>query len=185
MGGTPSQVWVGRAIPGPGGRDPIQVQVGGYPIPGLNGGTQGYPPGKDWMGYPLGQEWMGIPGQDWMGYPPRPGLDGVPPRPGLDGVAPSWPGLDGVPPSPIIQSSIASTCYAVGSMPLAFTQEDFFVVFVFIVRHHFFFLTPSVLNVQNTFFIVSNSTDPSTRLVSSSTRNSMQLINSTCLVEHD
>ena len=33
--------------------------------------------------------------------------------------------LPGVPP--LTQSSIASTCYAVGGVPLAFTQEDFVV----------------------------------------------------------
>ena len=33
----------------------------------------------------------------------------------------------GYPPPPIRQSSIARTCYAAGSRPLAFTQEDFLV----------------------------------------------------------
>ena len=59
-----------------------------------------------------------------MGYPPaQPGLDG--------GGYPGYPqpGLDGVPPNQvwIRQSSIASTCYAAGGVPLAFTQEDFLV----------------------------------------------------------
>ena len=34
-------------------------------------------------------------------------------------------------PPPIAQSSIASTCYAVGGVPLAFTQEDFLVAYFF------------------------------------------------------
>ena len=59
------------------------------------------------MGYP--------PGQDWVGYPP--GLDEVPPSPTQDWMA-YHPPLD---------SSIVSTCYAAGSMSLAFTQDDFLV----------------------------------------------------------
>ena len=58
------------------------------------------------------------------GYP-IPGLDGgggVPhPRSGWCG------GVPGVPPLPTRQSSIASTFYAAGGVPLAFTQEDFLV----------------------------------------------------------
>ena len=95
-----------------GGGTPSQVCTGGggYPIPCLMGG----PPWQDWMGYPLSQ--------DWMGYLlPRPEVDGVNPPP--------HSGLDGVHPPPIRQSSIASTCYAAGSMmPLAFTQEDFHIL---------------------------------------------------------
>ena len=82
----------------------------GYPIPGLDGrlGTQGTPPpGLVGGGYPPNQVLM-------VGGVPR-----VPPQP---------PGLDGVPiPPPIRQSNIASTCYAAGGVPLAFTQEDFLV----------------------------------------------------------
>ena len=60
----------------------------------------------------------GTPTQVWMGGVPQ----GTP-----------WPCLDGgdggyTPPPPIRQSSIASTCYAAGGMPLAFTQEDFLVL---------------------------------------------------------
>ena len=88
--------------------------MGYSPQPGLDGG-EGYP------GYPLARS----------GYPPpRPGIGYPPPRPGI-GYPPPW--LDGVPPPPQIrQSSIASTCYAAGGMPLAFTQEDF-LVFCFFV----------------------------------------------------
>ena len=133
VGDTPSQVWGGGVnlsrsggypIPGLGwGRGyPIQVwMVGGTPSwgvcqPGLDGGGYleypqlglGYSPG---MGYPL---------QTWDGYlPQHQDLAGVPP--------PLW---DGVPP-PTRQSSIASTCYAAASMPLAFTQKDFLVLFNF------------------------------------------------------
>ena len=101
---------------------------GGYPIPGLvrggtpsqvwPGGVSGVPPHDQvWMGYPpdLGwgtpRTWNGVPPRPEMGYPPEPGM-GYPPRPGM-----------GYPPS------IASTCYAAGGMPLAFTQEDFLVFF--------------------------------------------------------
>ena len=54
-------------------------------------------------GYPLGQVWM-------MGGTPHPTMTG-------------W----GTPLPP--PTSIGSTCYAVGGMPLAFTQEDFLVKF--------------------------------------------------------
>ena len=117
VGGYPGQVWmVGGTL--------------GTTQPGLDGG--GYP------GYPH-HDWMGNPNHDWMEYPP-PWLDGVTPPPWLDGVPPpSWldgyplPWLDGVPPThhdwmgypPT--TNIVSTCYAAGSMPLAFTQEDFLV----------------------------------------------------------
>ena len=50
---------------------------------------------------PILPDWMPPPHRDWMGYPPPPPIGR--------------------------QSSIASTCYAEGSMPLAFTQEDFLV----------------------------------------------------------
>ena len=77
-----------------------------------------------------------------MGYPPsRPGW-GTPPHHKDMTRVPSRPPWDGVPtiktwlgyPHPMMgyplltrQSSIASTCYAAGSMPLAFTQ-DFLVI---------------------------------------------------------
>ena len=117
---------------GGGLRTPSQVRTrGGTPIPSLDrGGTQdtpqtggGYPPSQYWMGYPqsgldegtpqirTGCEYLPPPhsGHDFMGYSP-----------------PSRPGMGY--PSPIRrQSSKASTCYAVGRMPLAFTQEDFLV----------------------------------------------------------
>ena len=67
----------------------------------------------------------GTPHWDWMGYPPLIGTGcGYPPL-RLDGGNPhqDWMGV-----SPIRrQSSRVSTCYAVGGMPLAFTQEDFLV----------------------------------------------------------
>ena len=56
--------------------------------------------------------WDGVPPQTWDGVPPGHGM-GYPPRPEM-----------GYPPR---QISIASTCYAAGGMPLAFTQEDFLV----------------------------------------------------------
>ena len=68
------------------------------------------------------------------------------------GYPPSWPGwvttscqeLDvGTPPPPPHgrQSSRASTCYVAGSMPLAFTQEDFIVFKV----HSYFHVKQKVL----------------------------------------
>ena len=119
--------------------------VGGYPIqglmwgilwPGLDGGRYPIPggwgyPGQVWIvggtqGTPLGQVWM-------VGGYLIPGV-GVP-WPGLDGGGGTW----GNPPyPPTRQSSIASTCYAGGGMPLAFTQEDF-LVFLFSRIHSFRF----------------------------------------------
>ena len=78
--------------------------------------------------------------QVWVGGVPHPrsgrGIPGIPPGQvwmvgGGGGTLPP-PGLDGVPPPPIRQSSIASTCYVAGSMPLAFTQEDFLVLYLFV-----------------------------------------------------
>ena len=104
---------------------------GGYPIPGLAGGTpsqfRGVPPWtRSGWGIPpdLGQD---TPPPTRSGWGPPPDLgQGTPPR--------NW---DGVPPGPgtgtrphqvwIRQSSTASTCYAAGGVPLAFTQEDFLV----------------------------------------------------------
>ena len=158
-GGYPSQVWMGGTWGTPldqvrmGYPPPDQVRMGyppghwtGYP-PGL--GQDGVPPwpGLDgvppwtWDGVPPDQVRMGHPpDQVWMGYPldlgwgtPRPGQDGAPPWPGLDGVPPR-PGT-GYPPRPGMgypppNWDIASTCYAAGGMPLAFTQEDFLVTFM-------------------------------------------------------
>ena len=45
-------------------------------------------------------------------------------------------GTPSLPPPPIAQSSIASTCYAVGGVPLAFTQEDFLVPAKFLIALH-------------------------------------------------
>ena len=84
------------------------------------------------------------------GVTPISGLDGRVPYPAdrgtpskiRKGVPPSkisrgypHPGLDWVPPSPIRrQISIASNCYTVGGVPLAFTQEDFLVEEIFSVN---------------------------------------------------
>ena len=67
------------------------------------------------------------------GYP-HPAL---PPRPEkrLPPTPPCPPALP--PPSgDRRQNSIASTCYAAGGMPLAFTQEHFLVVFIFMRTNH-------------------------------------------------
>ena len=97
---------------------PIQLTKG-YPIPG---------PGR---GYPIQLVGVPLPGS---GRYPIPGLDGGTPSqvqaggyPGVPPPAPP-PGLDGVTPPPSGYSSIASTYYAAGGMPLAFTQEEFLVL---------------------------------------------------------
>ena len=142
-----------RGLPHPSSRwgdTPSQVQVGGtpsswwgYPIPGLDGGYLIPGPGRgdtpsswqggtpsSWNGVPHPRSRWGYPGvppdrtgwgtpatQDWMRSPP-----------GLDVVPLFHPGLDVVtPPPPIRLSSIASTCYVAGGIPLAFKQEDFLV----------------------------------------------------------
>ena len=125
-GGTLSQVLAGgggvphpadgRGIPYPRSRwrGTIQQLIeGGYPIPG---------PGGGWY-YPL--QLMGVPHpRSRQGVPyPAVGGGGYPvPKTG-------W----GTPPPPRVrrQSSIASTCYVVVGMPLAFTQEDFLVKAMF------------------------------------------------------
>ena len=75
------------------------------------------------LGWDTPQTWDGVPPQPGMGYPHE-GLAGVLPHPGM-GYSPR-PGM-GSPPPPTRQSSIASTCYTAGGMPLAFMQEDFLV----------------------------------------------------------
>ena len=76
------------------------------------GGAGGTPfPGLDRVGTPF-------PGLDWRVPHPRSGW-GVPIL-----ARTGW----GTPPPPIRQSSIASTCYVAGGMPLAFTQEDLLVI---------------------------------------------------------
>ena len=90
--------------------------VGGTPSKVcMMGDTQGTPD-QVWM---VGGT-LGTPNQDWMGYPPtRSGWWGYPP------TRTGW-----VTPSPIRQSSKATTCYVAGGVPLAFTQEDFLVLFL-------------------------------------------------------
>ena len=96
-----------------GGGTPSQVWVGGTLA---RSGWWGDTPSQVWVGGTQpGLDGGGYPGQVWMVGVPQPGLDGG--------------GYPGYPPPPIRQSSIVSTCYAAGGMPLAFTQEDFLVVF--------------------------------------------------------
>ena len=92
------------------------------------GGVPGVPPSQVYMvGGTWGTPWPGLDGEGYPGSP-QPSLDGgglpkVPPTITGWGTSPPW--LNGVSPLP---TSIASTCYAVGIMPLAFTQEDFLVL---------------------------------------------------------
>ena len=103
-GGTPLQVWMRGTPSSWWGCTPSSWQ-GGTPS-----SWQGVPP-SSWQGYPWGTPGQGYP---WQG--PRAGvpcpLAGGTPQQGI------------LPPN---RSSIACTCYAVGGMPLAFTQEDFLV----------------------------------------------------------
>ena len=92
------------------GRYPHQVLTGGYPIlPNQGGHTHpsqlGDTPIVPEGGTPLSRS------QVRMGVPP-PSRSGL--RSGWGGGYPNW-------------NSIACTCYAAGSMPLTFTQEDFLV----------------------------------------------------------
>ena len=118
-GGTLSQVWMGR----------------GYPIPGLDG--EGVPHCTSGWGVPHPRSGQGgTPSQVWMGVPhPRSGR-GLPHFAdwGTQGTPLSRPGTEGTRGTPLV--SKASTCYATGGVPLAFTQEDFlFCVIVFIRLH--------------------------------------------------
>ena len=125
-----------------GGGDPIQLTGGGggYPISGLDRGeTPNSIPGLDRVGVPHPRSGLGggypIPGLDRGRVGSRSGGEGWYPTPGQDGGYPH-PGQDwmGYPPPvqdwmgylcPIRQSSITSTCYTAGGMPLALMQEDF------------------------------------------------------------
>ena len=120
-GGTPARSWWwGVSQPG--------LDGGGYPVLMVGGST---PARSEWLGVPRvsprpGLDGGGTPSQVWMvggtwGNPP-PSLDGVPPHHDWMGYPPPW--LDEVPPS----TSIESTCYMAGGMPLAFMQEDFLVL---------------------------------------------------------
>ena len=150
--GYPIQLTGMYPIPGPGGgRYPIQltggtpseVQVGGrYPTQpmGVPHPAKGVPHPRSQQGGTPSSLWgRGTPSQV-QGWYPGPG-GGYPalsrtrwgnplPNPRLDGVLPPVQDWMWFPPNPPIrrQSSIASTCYMAGSMPLAFTQEDFLVL---------------------------------------------------------
>ena len=122
--GTPPPNRSGWGTPQTWDRVPPQPGMG-YPLT-----WDGVPPPDLGQGTPLDLEWgtpprpgNGVTPQTWDRVPPRPGTGyppdlgwGTPPRPGM-GPPPTW--------------DIASTCYVAGSMPLAFTQEDFLVLPLF------------------------------------------------------
>ena len=153
-GGTPPQVPPGQTCPG--GYPIRPAQVGtlmgrgthlGYPLSNLARGTlMGVPWGVSDLGYPP-QTWPGVPqwgysigpGQgipQWgggvchLGYPPSDLAGGYPdggyPTSGtpLSNLVGGYPN-GGVPTS-------GSTWYAAVGMPLAFTQEDFLVILLFL-----------------------------------------------------
>ena len=99
IGGTPSQVWTGMGVPN---------HRSGWGVPRPRSGLGGE------VFHPRSGQ-GGTPSQVWMGGVPW----GTPIQVWIVGVTPS--------PTPIRQSSIASTWYPAGGMPLAFTQEDFLV----------------------------------------------------------
>ena len=137
-------------VPGQDGGVPPHPVLDGVPPPsGLDrvpppSGLDMAPPGQDWMGYPLSRTGWGTPHNPGLvgvtpppfrtGWgTPCPGLDGVPPPASRTGCGTPCPRLDGVTPLPTPprrrQSSIESTCYTAGGMPLAFTQEECLVNF--------------------------------------------------------
>ena len=102
----------------------------------------------------LSQVWGrgGTPSQVWVG-------GGTPSQ--VWGGTPSWGGtpcLGGTPspPPPIAKSSIVSTCYAAGGVPLAFTQEDF-LVFNFLNLFIYLFIFLSNRNLWFWFVIWTKS----------------------------
>ena len=131
-------------LTGGGGGTLSQVWTGGYPIPGMDGGVS-YPrsrwgggtPSQVWTrggrGVPYPADGKVSPSKIRTGGTPQSKTGWVLPNPRLDGVPPSRTGWGTPPPSktgwgtppPV---SKASTCYASGGVPLAFTQEDFLVL---------------------------------------------------------
>ena len=118
----------------------LRFEVGGYPISGLGGVPHpmsgGYPISGLGRGVPhLRSRVVPISGLGW--YPSQvwgvPHLQGGTPCLGGYPMCGGYPMSGGVPHlwPPIAQSSIASTSYAAGGVPLAFTQEDFLVFILF------------------------------------------------------
>ena len=155
QGGYPIQLMGVPHLRSRWGGVPHPADLGEYPIPGPGRGVShprsrwGVPhpayrgvPCPRSRGYPipdLGGEWYsiqltrGAPSQVQVGYPPHPDLGWGTLLP-VQGwmVLPTHPPIQDwmeYPPPPPIrrQSSIASTCYVAGGMPLAFTQEDLLV----------------------------------------------------------
>ena len=93
----------------------VNISGGGYPISGLGRGVPHLRSGLGRREVPhLRSGGGGTPSQG-EGYPISGGIPHV------------WGVPHLCPPPLITQSSIASTCYAVGGVPLEFTQEDFLV----------------------------------------------------------
>ena len=95
------------------GGDPDQIWTGGYPR---------LPPSQGWSTPPLSGPGMGYPpSEPGVGYSPH-NLGWSTPSPCLD---------LGWGTSPPCLNNRRSTCYAAVGIPLAFTQEDFLVSFVY------------------------------------------------------
>ena len=124
------------------GVTPSQVQMRGHPILGQDGEGNPIP----LMGVPISGLDGGGTLSCWLGgYPikDQDGGYGVPPCQ-QDGVPPvkDWMGYTHLPSLIRRQITIASTCYTAGGVPLAFTQEDFLVLFGFFQKEtmlRFFF----------------------------------------------
>ena len=124
-----------------------QSQVGGLPKSQMGdpspsgGGTtvlgkrhpcNGVPhphPRQDW-GTPLARTVL-----VYLPLPPRTGL-GTSSSQTITGQGYPSPSQDRIRAPPLRQNSIASTCYAAGSMPLTFTEEDFLVYLCFQIISH-------------------------------------------------
>ena len=97
------------------------LPIGGTPFPGLDGG---YPIPRSRWGYPVPRSGWGTPSQVRTGVPLMQTWVGGYPRPDVG------TGQGGTPN----RNSIACTCNAAGGgMPLGFTQEDFLVIFYFLL----------------------------------------------------
>ena len=111
----------GGTYSGLGGGGTYLPRSGGTYLPGGGGyllsGLDGRVPTQVWVGgYLLRSGWGYLPweggGGTYLGRYPLPRIGTPPPRVGTP---------------PPHQNSIACACYAVGGMPLAFTQENFLV----------------------------------------------------------
>ena len=132
--------------PADGGRVAPPLFLMGYPIPGQDRGGWGYSHPRSGQGVPIDTPSRSGPRSGWgrlgtLGYPLVRTETGwgthhhdcmIYPHQNCIGYASIRTGW-GNPPLIRRQSSTASTCYAAGSVPLVFTQEDFLVQHIFLL----------------------------------------------------